>query len=130
MARVGWLGLGAMGLPMANRLIEASHEVTAFDPVQASLDAVAASGGTPASTAAEASAGAEIVFVTVATPEQATAALFGAGGAAETLAAGSTVVVMSTIGPVAVRALAERLAAAGVALLDAPMSGGVARAGQ
>jgi 3-hydroxyisobutyrate dehydrogenase len=128
MARVGWLGLGAMGLPMVNRLIGASHTVTAFDPVPASLEALAASGGRPASTAAEAAADADVVFVTVATPEQATAALFGPGGAADAIPPGATVIVMSTIGPVAVRALAERLAEASISLLDAPMSGGVARA--
>ncbi len=128
MARVGWLGLGAMGLPMARRLIEASHAVTAYDPVQASLEALADSGGRPAATAAGACAGAELVFVTVATPEQALAALFGPHGGAGALAPGATVVVMSTIGPAAVRELADRLAPGGVGLLDAPMSGGVAHA--
>jgi 3-hydroxyisobutyrate dehydrogenase/putative dehydrogenase len=130
MTRVGWLGLGAMGLPMARRLIGASHDVTAYDPVPASLEALAAAGGRPASTAAGASTGADVVFVTVATPEQAMAALFGTDGAAGALAPGATVVVMSTIGPAAVRGLADRLAPAGVGLLDAPMSGGVARAEQ
>lgn len=128
MARVGWLGLGAMGLPMARRLIGASHEVTAYDPVPASQEALAASGGRPARTAAEVSEGAELVVVTVATPEQAAGALFGPDGAAHALGPGATVVVMSTIGPTAVRELDERLTSAGVGLLDAPMSGGVARA--
>jgi 3-hydroxyisobutyrate dehydrogenase len=128
MARVGWLGLGAMGLPMARRLIGAPHEVTAFDPVPASLEAIVEAGGHPAATAAEASADADLVFVTVATPEQAMAALFSSGGAAEALTPGTIVVVMSTIGPAAVREIADRLASTGVNLLDAPMSGGVARA--
>lgn len=128
MARVAWLGLGAMGLPMARRLIQAAHDVTAFDPVQASLEAFAASGGQAASTASEASKEAEFVFVTVATPEQAMSALFGSGGAAGSLAPGATVVVMSTIGPAAVRDLADRLDSKGVGLLDGPMSGGVTRA--
>jgi 3-hydroxyisobutyrate dehydrogenase/putative dehydrogenase len=119
-----------MGLPMARRLIGASHEVTAFDPVPASLESLAAAGGRPASTAAEVSEGADFVFVTVATPEQAMGALFGSDGAAGALAPGAIVVVMSTIGPTAVRDLAERLEASGVSLLDAPMSGGVARAEQ
>jgi 3-hydroxyisobutyrate dehydrogenase-like beta-hydroxyacid dehydrogenase len=117
-----------MGLPMARRLIGASHEVTAFDPVEASREALAAAGGQPAMTAAEASADADLVFVIVATPEQATAALFGPGGAAEAITPGSIVVVMSTIGPAAVKDLDARLAERGVGLLDAPMSGGVARA--
>jgi 3-hydroxyisobutyrate dehydrogenase/putative dehydrogenase len=128
MARVGWLGLGAMGLPMARRLIGASHAVTAFDPVPAAREALATAGGQPATTAAAASADADLVFVTVATPEQAMAALFGADGAVDSLTPGTTVVVMSTIGPVAVRELADRLAPLGISLLDAPMSGGVARA--
>ena len=130
MSRVGWLGLGAMGLPMAGRLIGVAQTVTAYDPVHASLEAFAASGGRPASTAAEAATGADLVFVTVATPEQAMAALFGSNGAAGALAPGAMVVVMSTLGPAAVREIADRLAPAGVGLLDAPMSGGVARAGQ
>ncbi len=91
---------------------------------------IASAGGKPASTAGDAAEGADYLFVTVATPEQATAALFGPGGAAGSLAPGATVVVMSTIGPAAVRDLAERLAPQGVILLDAPMSGGVARADQ
>ena len=128
MARVGWLGLGAMGLPMARRLVEASTDVAAYDPVPASLEALAAAGGRPAATAAEAADGADLLFVTVATPDQASAALFGQDGAADALAPGATVVVMSTIGPAAVRDLAVRLSAADVGLLDAPMSGGVARA--
>ncbi len=128
MARVGWLGLGAMGLPMARRLLGAAYDVTGYDPMPAARGALAAAGGRPALTAAQACAGAELVFIIVATPEQALAAMFGADGAAEALSPGATVVVMSTIGLEAVRQLADRLAATGVGLLDAPMSGGVARA--
>ena len=128
MSRVGWLGLGAMGLPMARRLIDASHDVSAYDPVPVAREAFVAAGGRVASTAADAADGAELVFVTVATPDQATAALFDADGAAAALTAGATVVVMSTIGPPSGRELADRLAPTGVELLDAPMSGGVARA--
>jgi 3-hydroxyisobutyrate dehydrogenase/putative dehydrogenase len=117
-----------MGLPMARRLIGASHTVAAFDPIPASLEAFATAGGRPATTAAEASADTDLVFVTVATPEQAMSALFGLDGAATAVTPGTTVVVMSTIGPSAVREIADRLASAGVSLLDAPMSGGVARA--
>ena len=128
MARVGWLGLGAMGLPMARRLIEGAHQVAAYDPMPAALEALAQSGGEPAGTAAAAAAGAEVLFVTVATPDQTMAALFGPDGSAETLASGATVVIMSTIGPAAVQEVAARLAPAGVHVLDAPMSGGTARA--
>jgi 3-hydroxyisobutyrate dehydrogenase/putative dehydrogenase len=115
---------------MVRRLIEASHEVAAYDPVPAALDAFAELGGEPASTAANASAGADALFVTVATPDQAAGALFGPNGAADTLPSGSLAIIMSTIGPAAVQNLDARLAQQGVNLLDAPMSGGVARAGR
>jgi len=117
-----------MGLPMARRLLGASHDVAAYDPMPAAQEAFAAAGGRAAATAFDACAGAELVFVTVATPQQALSAIFGDGGAAEALAPGSTVVVMSTIGPSAVLEIADRLAPGGVVVLDAPMSGGVARA--
>ena len=117
-----------MALRMARRSIRATHDATAYDPVPAPLDLPRASGERPASAAADASADADAVFVTVATPEQSMAALFGSDGAAGALAPGAPVLVMRTIGPAAVRELTDRRAPARVGLLDAPMSGGVARA--
>ena len=76
MSRVGWLGLGAMGLPMAQRLIKDAHDVTGYD-LRRRRGRRCGGRGSPASTAAEVSDGAEYLFVVVATPEQAQAALFG-----------------------------------------------------
>jgi 3-hydroxyisobutyrate dehydrogenase-like beta-hydroxyacid dehydrogenase len=76
----------------------------------------------------EAAAGVEALVLMVVNAEQAEDALFGGDGAAETLSPESAVVVMSTVGPEAVRGLEGRLAGSGVRLLDAPVSGGVARA--
>jgi 3-hydroxyisobutyrate dehydrogenase/putative dehydrogenase len=128
--QVGWVGLGAMGRPMAERLVGAGHRVCAFDVVATALedfdrigdDALRA--GSPAA-AAE---GADVLAVMVATPAQVDDVLFGAQGAAPALAAGAVVLVMATIGPAAVEGVASRLAAQGVAVVDAPVSGGVARA--
>jgi 3-hydroxyisobutyrate dehydrogenase len=127
MAKVGWLGLGAMGMPMAKRAVAAGHVVTAFDPHSDRLDALSERGGHIAATPADAARGAEILVLIVATPEQAEDALFGAGAAAAALGAGSDLLVLSTVGPDWVRRAQQRLAH-GVSLVDAPVSGGVERA--
>ena len=121
--RVGWLGLGAMGAPMAACLAQAGHAVSSYDVVPGR----APDGVTEAASIAEAVTGADAVVVMVATPDQLEQVL---AGAADGLASGQIVVVMSTVGPEAVVAAAARLAAAGVAVVDAPVSGGVTRAGQ
>jgi 3-hydroxyisobutyrate dehydrogenase len=119
--RVGWLGLGAMGAPMAACLAQAGHPVAAYDVMPGRVP----DGVIEAASVAEAVAGADAVVVMVATPDQLEQVL---AGAADALADGQTVVVMSTVGPEAVVAAAARLAAMGVAVVDAPVSGGVARA--
>jgi 3-hydroxyisobutyrate dehydrogenase len=121
--RVGWLGLGAMGAPMAGCLARAGNPVAAYDVMPGRVP----DGVIEAASVAEAVAGADAVVVMVATPDQLEQVL---AGAADALADGQTVVVMSTVGPEAVVAAAARLAAMGVAVVDAPVSGGVARAGQ
>ncbi len=119
---MGWLGLGAMGTPMALRQAAAGRVVVAFDP------------GAPAPAGVELVSGpaavaqvADVLVLMVATPGQAEAALFGADGAAGELRPHARVVVLSTLGPAWVRDLAGRLPA-GVVVVDAPVSGGVVRA--
>ncbi|MFT4211928.1 MAG: NAD(P)-dependent oxidoreductase [Microbacterium sp.] len=129
MTRVGWIGLGAMGAPMAVRLVRAGFEVTAFDVNPRSVTDVAAQGVGAGAGSAAVAEGADVLVVMVATPDQADSVLFGPDGAAGSLAPGSTVMIMSTVGPAAVEAIASRLEQAGVSVVDAPVSGGVARAG-
>jgi len=123
---VGWLGLGAMGTPMVRCLTDAGHRVAAYDPTPARAAALGPAVRAAASPAAAAD-GCAVLVVMVASPAQAEAALFGADGAAAALAPGSRVVLLSTLGPAWVRSLGERLPA-GVRVVDAPVSGGVARA--
>jgi 3-hydroxyisobutyrate dehydrogenase-like beta-hydroxyacid dehydrogenase len=125
MKRIGFIGLGAMGGPMARNLAAAGFELAAFD-VDAERTRAAADdfGASAAGSAADAAEGADALVVMVTNAAQATEALSGDGGAAAALPAEAPVIVMSTIGPEAVRALAEE----GRPLLDAPVSGGVARA--
>jgi len=127
MTQVGWIGLGAMGRPMAARLLGAGHEVTAYDIDPGAVSALGERAKGAAS-AAEAAAGAEVLAVMVATPAQVEGALFGDQGAASALDEGSVVLVMATVGPTVVEGLAERLAERGAHVVDAPVSGGVARA--
>jgi 3-hydroxyisobutyrate dehydrogenase len=125
MKRLGFIGLGAMGAPMARNLAGTGFELTVFD-VDAQRTRAAADelGARAAGSAAAAAEDADALVLMVADGAQATEALLGDGGAAAALPADAAVVVMSTIGPEAVAVLAEE----GHPLLDAPVSGGVARA--
>ncbi|SER83732.1 3-hydroxyisobutyrate dehydrogenase [Streptomyces sp. yr375] len=126
--RTAVIGLGAMGLPMATRL--AAHlPVTAFDVAEERVAQLTAAGGTAARTPADAAREADVVLLAVRDQAQVEAALFAANGVAETLRAGATVVLTSTVGPEAARATAARLAEQGVHTVDAPVSGGPVRAG-
>ena len=121
--QVGWLGLGAMGAPMAARAARAGHVVLGYDVVPGRAALLAADGVRPVDTASAAVDGADLTVIMVATPEQVEETLFAPGGAAGSLASGSIVVVMATVGPEAVISAADRLAAGGVAVVDAPVSG-------
>jgi len=125
--RVGFVGVGAMGTPMT-RLLLPEHRVRVFDPDAARVAQLVFEGAEGAASAAEAASDAEVVIVMVATPEQLERAVFGDGGAGETLAPGSILILMSSVGTDAAVSAADRLAARGVRFVDAPVTGGVARA--
>jgi 3-hydroxyisobutyrate dehydrogenase len=128
MTRVGWIGLGAMGAPMAACVARAGHQVLAYDIDPGRTQSLAADGVKAASTVSQAAHGAEVLAVMVATPAQVEAVLYGDDPAAAALPPGSVVLVMATVGPAAVQDWATRLATQGLHLVDAPVSGGVARA--
>ena len=126
--RVGWIGLGAMGAPMAACLARSGHSVYAYDVVPERAAALAPERVRPAETIAAAVNDADVAMFMVATPGQLEQALFAPGGAASGLPAGAVVVIMATVGPEAVVSAAERLAVGGSTVVDAPVSGGVQRA--
>jgi 3-hydroxyisobutyrate dehydrogenase/putative dehydrogenase len=125
--RVGWLGLGAMGAPMAGCLARAGHAVVAYDIVPGRAAALAADGVQAAADIGGAVRDSDLVAIMVATPDQVDQVLFGPGGVAGALAAGAVVVIMATVGPDVVAEVAAHLGD-GVAVVDAPVSGGVQRA--
>ena len=127
-AAVAVLGLGAMGLPMAMNLAE-RFPVRGFDVVAERRALAERAGVVPTGTAAEAVAGADVVLIAVRDRAQLEQLLFGETGIAPHMARGAVVLLTSTVGGAGVRAVAPRLAEAGLRFVDAPVSGGPARAG-
>lgn len=124
---VAWIGLGAIGRPMARCAAEAGLPVVVFDLNPAAGQALA-DVATPASTARDAASGADVVVVMVATPAQLDAVLFGEGGIAEVLTASTILLVMSTVGPTVIEQTVTALDGITAHVVDAPVSGGAARA--
>lgn len=125
---VGIVGVGNMGGGMAGRLLECGWQVQACDLLADQVQAVVRQGGRAAATPAQAAAGAQALIVCVVDAGQARDVLFGRDGAAAALAAGSAVLLCPTMGPQDVEQLAAALQERGLAAIDAPMSGGPARA--
>lgn len=125
MARVGVVGVGNMGLPMAQRLHELGHEVLVrdIDPAREAM----AEGCAIAASPAELARRSELVVVVVVDAAQTDDVLFGSHGVVAAGVGARCVMLCPTIGPADVERYAERLAATGVNTLDAPMSGGPAR---
>lgn len=126
---VAVLGLGAMGLPMATNLVDHGAAVRGFDIAQPRLDLAAQAGVTGCGSAREAAAGADVVLLAVRNAAQLDDALYGPDGVVQTLPAGATVLLTSTVGVDAVRDVAARLTDSGHRIVDAPISGGPVRAG-
>jgi L-threonate 2-dehydrogenase len=124
MSTLAFVGLGAMGRPMARALLKGGHAVRGFDLNPAALDELARDGGAPCQTAASACDGADALVLMVVNAEQAEQVLF-ADGAAEALGPGKLAILMATCPPDKVRAIGGKLAAIGIDFLDAPVSGGV-----
>ncbi|MCW8305835.1 NAD(P)-binding domain-containing protein [Acidiphilium sp. PA] len=129
-ARIAVIGLGSMGFGMAVSLVRAGFAVVGYDVVAANAQRLADAGGDVAATPAAAAAGADAVVCVVVNAAQTEAILFGADGCAATMAPGAVFISCATMAPDAVRALAARLEAQGAHYLDAPISGGAARAAE
>ncbi len=123
MAKLGFIGLGIMGKPMAGHLVAAGHEVwlhSRSGVPQESKD----KGGKPCASAKEVAQNADVIFLMLPDTPDVEKVLFGAGGVAEGLSKGKTVVDMSSIAPLATRDFAQRINELGCDYLDAPVSGG------
>jgi len=125
---VAFIGLGQMGRPMSGHLAKAGYRIRAYDASPDTLAMVAAeTAATACATAAEAARGADVLITMLPDGKIVRQVLLDAGTAAA-LPRGACVIDMSSSDPVGTRALGEALAALGLTLIDAPVSGGVARA--
>ncbi|WP_245895158.1 2-hydroxy-3-oxopropionate reductase [Devosia submarina] len=121
--KIGFIGLGVMGRPMAGHLIAAGHEVY-LNRVKEASQHLAEAGGKPLETARQVAEASEIVILMLPDTPDVEAVLFGEVGVAQGLSAGKLVIDMSSISPVATKAFASRIGELGAAYVDAPVSGG------
>ncbi|PPU78162.1 3-hydroxyisobutyrate dehydrogenase [Xanthomonas cucurbitae] len=128
MSKIAFIGLGNMGGPMAANLVKAGHQVRVFDLVSAALDAAAAAGAQVAGSAHDTLAEAEIVISMLPASRHVEGLYLGDGGLLAQIPDGALVIDCSTIAPVSARKLADAARARGLAMLDAPVSGGTAGA--
>lgn len=126
--RVAVIGLGSMGLGMAQSLVRAGFSVSGYDISAAALERLADAGGQAAATPAKAATDADVIVTVVVNAAQTLDVLFGRDGAAAAAKEGAVVVSSATMAPADAETLATRLGEAGLFLLDAPISGGAARA--
>ncbi len=121
--KLGFIGLGIMGAPMAGHLLTAGHELFAQSRSGVPT-ALLEQGAKACKTATEVAEAADIIFLMVPDTPHVEAAIFGEHGAAKGLSPGKTVVDMSSISPIATKTFAERVQALGCDYIDAPVSGG------
>lgn len=122
--RIGFIGLGLMGKPMAQNLLKKGFAVTVTSRSRPPVDALVAAGATAALSPADVARQTDVIITMVPDSVDVRAVLEGPGGVFETLRQGSVIVDMSTIAPAVSRELAGKAAARGVQMLDAPVSGG------
>jgi len=122
--RIGMLGLGKMGAPMAQHLIAKGYSVAGYDPVDAARRNAAALGVSVLGSPREVAQASDVVIVVVGFDHEVEASLFGAGGVMEAARAGLIVAIGSTVAPRYAIKLAERLRERQVVLLDAPLARG------
>lgn len=124
MSKIGVIGLGTMGAPMARNLLNAGHEIFFFARRESVVDQFRQAGASPCSTCAEVAEAAELIVTIVPADSDVEQVVFGRDGIVDGSSPGKLLIDMSTISPTTVHQIAGRLEAVGVSMLDAPVSGG------
>ena len=122
--KIGFIGLGTMGGGMAANVLKAGYELVAHDIRREAATPLLENGASWADTPAELAAECDVVLTSLPGPREVEAVALGDGGVLEGMRAGGVYIDMSTSSPTLIRSIAERFAAKGAAVLDAPVSGG------
>ena len=122
--KIGFVGLGIMGRPMARNLLKAGYDLTVYDIVAEAVEEVASDGATPASSSSEVAAATDKIITMLPDSADSEKAILGPNGVLEGTSAGKTIIDMSSIAPLVSQRIAAECASKGVEMLDAPVSGG------
>ncbi len=122
---IGFIGLGAMGAPMAENLLKAGHSLCVYDQVPARLERLAVAGALPAASSRSVAKAARTVITMLPDAPHVTAAVLGEDGVRAGAAEGTLLIDMSTIDPATTRQVGAALAESGVRMIDAPVARGV-----
>jgi 2-hydroxy-3-oxopropionate reductase len=128
MKKIGFIGLGIMGKPMAQNLLKAGYQLTVYDIVSERMDDLLQAGARRGSSSREVAAQSEVVITMLPNSPHVRAAVLGPGGVLEGARPGTILIDMSSIAPLASQEIAAQAQAKGVAMLDAPVSGGEPKA--
>lgn len=126
--KIGFIGLGIMGKPMSKNLLRAGHDLVVCDVNRAAVEEVVAAGAKAAATPREVAAQVELVITMLPNSPHVKQVVLGQDGVIEGAKKGTVVVDMSSIAPLVSREVAAKLAEKGIAMLDAPVSGGEPKA--
>ena len=122
--KIGFIGLGVMGRPMAKNLLKAGHEVHVYDVVAKSVEDLVAAGATAEAGNTEVARATDVVITMLPNSPHVKTVVLGAGGVLEGVHPGLKIIDMSSIAPLATREVGKACAEAGVPMLEAPVSGG------
>ncbi len=126
--KIGLIGLGIMGKPMAKNILKAGYDLTVFSSNKDTAAEMAAVGAKIAASVKEIGANCDVILTMLPDSPQVKSVMLGEGGVIESIKEGSTFIDMSSISPIASQEIARELAKKGVRMLDAPVSGGEPKA--
>lgn len=124
MSRIAFIGLGHMGSPMAQNLVKSGHDLIVFDLVPSAISTLTQAGARPAANAHDAVQGVEVVITMLPASQHVEDLYLGDAGLLASIAPGTLVIECSTIAPESARKVASAALARGIAMIDAPVSGG------
>ena len=128
MEKIGFIGLGIMGNPMAKNLLKAGYSLTVYDIVPEKIDDVVAAGAAAGSSSKEVAARSDVIITMLPNSPEVKEAVLGADGVLDGAGPGTILVDMSSIAPLASKEVSEKAGEKGVVVLDAPVSGGEPKA--